>query len=86
LSFEVPGVKSRELVYKKKSQEGPQFLHLLWAFCQDLEFQVALTGRKKAIWIKKRLPITFLMQIITLNNIKFNSKVRSAKIGLKSPI
>ena len=27
--------------------EEPQFLHLLRAFCQDLELQVALTGRKK---------------------------------------
>ena len=35
------------ILQKKKLQEGPPFLHLLWAFCQDLEFQVALTGRKK---------------------------------------
>ena len=29
--------------------EGPQFLHLLWAFCQDLELQVAPTLRKKPV-------------------------------------
>ena len=28
--------------------EGPQFLHLLWAFCQYLELQMTLTDRKKA--------------------------------------
>ena len=30
--------------------EGPQFLRLLWAFCQDLDLQLALTGRKQPVW------------------------------------
>ena len=33
--------------------EEPQFLHLLRAFCQDLELQVALTSRKKPILDQK---------------------------------
>ena len=39
--------------------EGPQFLHLLWAFCQDLELQVALTGRKKPVWGPKKAAKNF---------------------------
>ena len=34
--------------------EEPQFLHLLRAFCQDLELQVALTGRKKPVLGQKK--------------------------------
>ena len=52
---EVPRVKSRQLFYKKKSLEG----HLLWAFCQDLELQVALTGRKKPVWGPKKAAKNF---------------------------
>ena len=33
----------------RKSLEGPQFLHSFWAFCQDLELQVALTVKKKPV-------------------------------------
>ena len=39
--------------------EGPQFLHLLWAFCQDLELQVALTGRKKPVLAQKKAANNF---------------------------
>ena len=39
--------------------EGPQFLHLLRVFCQNLELQVALTCRKSLFWVKRRLHITF---------------------------
>ena len=48
VQFEVPRINSRQLFSKKT-----QFLHLLWAFCQDLELQVALTGRKSLFWVKK---------------------------------
>ena len=42
--------------------EGPQFLHLLWAFCQNLELQVALsdlTGRKKPVLGQKKVANNF---------------------------
>ena len=39
--------------------EGPQFLHLLWAFCQNLELQVALTGRKKPVLGQKKAANNF---------------------------
>ena len=39
--------------------EEPQFLHLLRAFCQDLELQVALTGRKKPALGQKKAAINF---------------------------
>ena len=39
--------------------EGPQFLHLLLAFCQDLELQVALTGRKKPVVGQKKAANSF---------------------------
>ena len=55
--------------------EGPQFLHLLWAFCQDLELLVALTGRKKPVLGQKKAAKNFLMQIIILNYIKLNSEI-----------
>ena len=39
--------------------EQPQFLHLLWAFCQDLELQVALTDRKKPVLGQKKATNNF---------------------------
>ena len=39
--------------------EGPQFLHLLRAFCQDLELQVALTGRIKPVLGQKKAANNF---------------------------
>ena len=39
--------------------EGPQFLRLLKAFCQDLELQVALTGRKKPVLGQKKAANNF---------------------------
>ena len=49
IQFEVPTV-----ILQKYSLEGPQFLHLLWVFCQDLELQAALTGRKKPVFGAKK--------------------------------
>ena len=57
VQFEFPRVKSRQLFYTENSVEGSQFLHLLWAFCQDLELQVtlySLTGRKKPVLGEKK--------------------------------
>ena len=53
--------------------EGPQFLHLLWVFCQDLELQVALTGRKKPVLGQKKATNNFFDA--DLNHIKLNSKI-----------
>ena len=39
--------------------EGPQFLHLLWAFCQDFELQKALTSRKKPVLGPKKAANNF---------------------------
>ena len=36
-----------------------QFLHLLWTFCQDLDLQVALTGRKKPVLGQKKATNNF---------------------------
>jgi hypothetical protein len=69
IQFEVTTVKSKQLFYKKK------FYISFLSFCQDLELQVALTDRKKMYWFQKWLPIIVLMQIITLNHIKLDSKV-----------
>ena len=39
--------------------EGPQLLHLLWTFCYDLELQVALTDRGKAVLCQKKAANNF---------------------------
>ena len=59
VQFEFPRVKSRQLFYTENSVEGSQFLHLLWAFCQDLELQVTLKVRKEPVLGQKKLPRTF---------------------------
>ena len=43
----------------KISMEGPQLLHLLWTFCYDLELQVALTDRGKAVLCQKKAANNF---------------------------
>ena len=55
--------------------EGPQFLHLLWAFFQDLKLQVALTGRKKPILGQKKTANNFFHadHLFELLKIEFKS-------------
>jgi hypothetical protein len=50
----------------KISMERPQFLHLLWSFCQELELQVALTDIKRLYFIKEGCHKFFDTEIITL--------------------
>ena len=47
------------IILPKNSLEGPQFLHLLRAFCQDLELQVPPTGRKKHVLGQKKATNNF---------------------------
>ena len=74
--FFMYNVKSQELnldnyLTRKLCERASVFKYIYFG---HLELQVALTGRKKPV-LGKRLPITFLMQIMILNHIKLDSKI-----------
>ena len=50
---------SRKYVRTELNFFHTQFLHLLWVFCQDLELQAALTGRKKPVLGQKKAANNF---------------------------
>ncbi len=75
IQFEVPRVKSRQFFFFFYSLEEPQFLNLLWAFCQDLELQVAVTGRKKTALGQKKAANNFF---------DVNHHFESHKMGFKN--
>ena len=70
--------KCKNCVWKKFSSVLTYFLEcqaLLLLSLFSLIFCEALTSRKKPVLGQKRLPITFLMQIIILKHIKLDSKI-----------
>ena len=56
IQFEDASVKT---ILPKISEEGLQFLYLLWAFFQDLQLQVPLTGKKKHVLGQKKATNNF---------------------------